>query len=310
MRNAFAAELTELAAADERIVLLTGDIGNRLFDPFKERNPGRFFNCGVAEANMTGVAAGLALCGLRPVTYTITPFNTFRCLEQIKLDVCYQNLPVIMVGLGAGLSYAEQGPTHTSCEDLACLRALPNLTIVCPGDAREVVWSLRAALEHPGPVYLRLGKKNEPVVHHADPGFALGRGIEMVRGDDVCLLVTGNLLPLALDTARELNLQGVSTGVVSLHTVKPLDQELLEEVFERSRLVVSLEEHGLAGGLGGALAEWLVDGPPRPARLLRCGTPDRFLPEVESQAQAREYLELSPPAVAARVLRFLDNQLH
>ncbi len=310
MRNAFAAELTELAAADERIVLLTGDIGNRLFNPFKERNPGRFFNCGVAEANMTGVAAGLALCGLRPVTYTITPFNTFRCLEQIKLDVCYQNLPVIIVGLGAGLSYAEQGPTHTSCEDLACLRAMPNLTIVCPGDAREVVWALRAALEHPGPLYLRLGKKNEPVVHQDDPGFTLGRGIEMVRGEDVCLLAAGNLLPLALDTARELSLQGVSTGVVSLHTIKPLDLELLEDVFERSRLVVSLEEHGLVGGLGGALAEWLADGPSRPARLLRCGAPDRFLPEVESQARAREHLGLTPQAVAARVLRSLENQLH
>lgn len=310
MRNAFAAELTELAAADERIVLLTGDIGNRLFNPFKERNPERFFNCGVAEANMTGVAAGLALCGLRPVTYTITPFNTFRCLEQIKLDVCYQNLPVVIVGLGAGLSYAEQGPTHTSCEDLACLRALPNLTIVCPGDAREVVWALRAALEHPGPVYLRLGKKNEPVVHQEDPGFVLGRGIEMVRGEQVCLLAAGNLLPLALDAARELNLQGVSCGVVSLHTVKPLDEELLEEVFQRSRLVVSLEEHGLAGGLGGALAEWLADGPPRPARLLRLGAPDSFLPEVESQAQAREYLGLTCQAVAARVLRRLENQLH
>ena len=128
MRNAFAAELAAAAATNKKIVLLTGDIGNRLFDTFKSDFPERFFNCGVAEANMMGMAAGLALCGLRPVTYTITPFNTCRCLEQIKIDVCYQNLPVVIVGVGAGLSYASLGATHHGLEDIAVTRVLPNMT--------------------------------------------------------------------------------------------------------------------------------------------------------------------------------------
>ena len=150
MRNAFATEITALAAADERVVLLAGDIGNRLFDAFKARQPERFFNCGVAEANMTSVAAGMAMCGLRPVTYTITPFVTTRCLEQIRVDLCYHRLPVVIVGVGAGLSYASLGATHHACEDIALLRALPEMEVVCPADPMEVRLALRAALRRDG----------------------------------------------------------------------------------------------------------------------------------------------------------------
>src|SRR5262249_33705790 len=164
MRNAFASEITALAAQDERIVLLSGDIGNKLFDEFKARFPGRFLNCGVAEANMISMAAGLAMCGLRPVTYTIASFTTVRCLEQIRIDACYHHQPIVIAGVGAGLAYAANGGTHHSCEDIALLRALPGMTVVCPGDPVEVRLALRAALQEPGPVYLRLGKKGEPVV--------------------------------------------------------------------------------------------------------------------------------------------------
>src|SRR2546430_5284860 len=164
MRNAFATEITSLASEDERLVLLSGDIGNKLFDGYKEKFPERFFNCGVAEANMMGMAAGMALSGMRPITYTITPFTTTRCFEQIRVDVCYHNVPVIIVGVGGGLSYASLGATHHSCEDIALLRMLPNMTVICPGDAIEVRGALRAALRHDGPVYIRLGKKGEPIV--------------------------------------------------------------------------------------------------------------------------------------------------
>ena len=158
MRNAFAQEITALAAEDKRIVLLSGDIGNRLFDPYKKQFPDRFYNCGVAEANMTSVAAGMALSGLRPVTYTIAAFNTVRCLEQIRVDVCYQGLPVVIVGVGGGLSYAALNATHHALEDVAFLRILPNMTVICPGDAWEVRAAVRAAIKHNGPVYVRLGK--------------------------------------------------------------------------------------------------------------------------------------------------------
>lgn len=302
MRNALAAEITALAAEDERVVLLSGDIGNRLFDKYKERFPQRFLNCGVAEANMMSLAAGMALSGLRPVTYTIAPFITTRCLEQIRVDVCYHHVPVVIVGTGGGLSYASLGATHHSCEDVALLRALPGMSVVCPGDAAEVRLALRAALKANGPVYLRIGKKGEPPVHAAEPEFILGKGIVLRPGREVCLLSTGTLLPEAVRAADALEARGVSTQVVSFHTVKPLDQELLEDAFARFAVVATIEEHSVLGGLGGSVAEWLADRPGRRARLLRVGTPDDFFHEAGEQKYARERLGLTGPQIAARVL--------
>jgi transketolase len=305
MRNAFAEAIVALAAEDQRVVLLSGDIGNRLFDGFKARAPGRFFNCGVAEANMIGMAAGMALCGLRPVAYTITPFITTRCLEQIRVDVCYHRAPVVIVGTGSGLSYAGLGATHHSCEDIALLRALPHMAVVCPADPVEVKLAVRAALAYPEPVYLRLGKKGEPVVHPQPPEFVIGKGIIVRPGTGACLLSTGNLLPVALRAAEGLAGQGVSAQVVSLHTVKPLDEALLAEVFARFEVVVTVEEHSLVGGLGGAVAEWLADRPGPKARLLRVGTADAFLHEAGDQEHARRHFGLTPEAIADRTLRAL-----
>ena len=177
MRAAFADEIEKLASEDRRIVLLSGDIGNRMFGTFKDKFPDSFYNCGVAEANMTGMAAGMALCGLRPVTYTITAFNTARVLEQIRLDVCYQNLPVIIVGVGGGLSYASLNATHHALEDIAFLRVLPNMTVICPGDAWEVRAAIKAAIKINGPVYIRMGKKGEPLVHKSLPNLKIGEGL-------------------------------------------------------------------------------------------------------------------------------------
>ncbi len=302
MRNAFASELTALAAGDPRLVLLSGDIGNKLFDPFKAAHPDRFLNCGVAEANMVGVAAGLALSGFRPITYTIASFATLRCFEQIRVDVCYHQLPVIIVGVGAGLSYAANGATHHACEDLACLRALPNMTVVAPGDPWEVRAALRAAIDLGGPVYLRLGKKGETPVHQQVPPLVLGRGLTIRAGTDVCLLSTGTMLPVVLSAAERLAALGVSAGVVSHHTVKPLDGPLLTEAFARHELVVTIEEHSLIGGLGGAVAEWLADGPAPQARLLRLGTGDEFLHHAGGQDYARGCFGLTEDQIAARVL--------
>lgn len=303
MRNAFAAELTALAAEDDRIVLLAGDIGNRLFDAYKARCPQRFLNCGVAEANMISVAAGMALCGLRPVAYTITPFITTRCLEQIRVDVCYHNVPVVLVGIGSGLSYASLGATHHSCEDIAMLRVLPNMTVICPADAVEVRQALRAALSHPGPVYLRLGKKGEPVVHPHVPEFTIGKGIVVRPGSDVCLLSTGTMVSLAIQAAEELEKAGISAQVVSLHTLKPLDDELLTEMVSKFTVVTTVEEHSVLGGLGGAIAEWLADRSPQKARLCRIGTPDAFLHETGGQEHARAYVGLTSRHIAERTLQ-------
>ncbi|MDA7732129.1 hypothetical protein N8842_01680 [Candidatus Pelagibacter sp.] len=177
MRNEFAKIITELSVVKKDIVLLAGDIGNRLFDNFKKNNPERFYNCGVAEANMTGVASGLASCGFKPVTYTITPFNTARCFEQIRLDICYPNLPIIIVGTGSGLSYASLGATHHSMEDISILKTLPNLQIICPADKKEVREAFIKAYESNKPTYIRLGKKGEPLIHKKKPNFQIGKSI-------------------------------------------------------------------------------------------------------------------------------------
>lgn len=302
MRNAFADEVTRLARKDSRIVLLAGDIGNRLFNDFKDIAPQRFFNCGVAEANMTGVAAGMAVCGLRPITYTITPFNTTRCLEQIRVDVCYHNLPVIIVGVGAGLSYANLGATHHSCEDIAMLRVLPNMTVMCPADVVELRLGLRAALRHNGPVYIRIGKKNEPVLHKTEPEFNIGKAIVLKQGAQICLISTGNMLAVAAETSGVLEQKNISVQLVSMPTVKPLDTEFLSEAFNVFDIVVAIEEHSLLGGFSSQVAEWVVDQPMVKSRFLRFGTPDEFLHSVGNQQSAREIIGLSAGKIARKIL--------
>jgi len=301
MRNAFAAEITELARHEKGLVLLMADIGNHLFDQYKEKYAARFYNCGVAEANMIGVAAGLASCGLRPVCYTITPFATTRCLEQIRVDLCYHHVPVIVVGTGSGLSYASLGATHHSCEDLAMLRVLPGIKVLCPGDPMEVRGCLRAALKEEGPVYMRIGKKGEPAIHQEMPRIEIGKCIVVRKGDMVGLLNSGNTLPLALDVATRLDSFGISTEVVSFHTVKPLDENYLEDAFTRFQLVATVEEHSVLGGLGGSVAEWLSDQDSVKAKLIRFGTSDEFLRVAGDQLYARSFFGLTSESIASKI---------
>jgi transketolase len=306
MRNAFADELTRLGNEDHRVVMLSGDIGNRLFDKFKDKHPARFFNCGVAEANMMGVAAGMAMNGLRPVAYTITPFVTTRCLEQIRTDVCYHEAPVTIVSVGGGLAYSGLGPTHHACEDISFLRALPNMVVICPGDAHEVRAALRASMQQDRPVYIRMGKKGEPVVH-AGPisDFAIGKAITIEEGSDVCLLSTGNMLPEAVEAGHKLKERGVSAQVVSFHTVKPLDEDCLRNAFAKFKLVATLEEHSLIGGFGAAVSEWLADTETKPKKFLRFGTPDAFFKKSGEQEYAREVLGLAAHQIAEKILHSL-----
>ena len=307
MRNAFADELTKLGDEDHRVVMLSGDIGNRLFDTFKDKHQNRFFNCGVAEANMTGLAAGLAMNGLRPVTYTITPFVTTRCLEQIRTDICYHDLPVTIVAVGAGLAYAGLGPSHHACEDIAFLRALPNMIVICPGDAWEVRAALRAAMKQDKPVYIRMGKKGEPKVHQGPvENFAIGKAIPIVEGTQICILSTGNMLPEAIEAGRLLEKTGKSVRVVSFHTVKPLDSDCLTETLGRFELVVTVEEHSLIGGFGSAVVEWAVDNGFDTRKVLRIGTPDKFFKESGEQEHARKQLGLSADQIAGRIVSHLS----
>lgn len=307
MRNAFARAITRLAQENPELVLLSGDTGNRLFDDFKAAHPSRFLNCGIAEANMISLAAGMAMSGLKPVTYAIAPFTTYRCLEQIRVDLCYYNLPVVIVAVGAGLSYAALGPTHHSCEDLAVLRAMPNLTLLCPADPLETGLALDAAFAHPGPVYLRLGKKGEPAVHPAPFDFQIGIAQRLRAGERVAIVSTGTASHLALQAAERLQQHQISAEVVHFATIKPLDTACLASLCSQFELLVSLEEHSTIGGLGSALAEWLSSRPQHPP-LLRLGTPDRFFSETGNRDYVFSQWDLSPEAIALSVFQALNTQ--
>lgn len=306
MRNAFADEITRIGREDPRVVLLAGDIGNKLFDKFKENSSSRFFNCGVAEANMMSVASGMALSGLRPVVYTITPFTTTRCFEQIRVGVCYHDAPVTIVGTGSGLSYAELGPTHHSLEDMAILRTLPGMTVLAPCDAMELRHLLRAALRHNGPVYMRIGKKGEPDIHRSLSSVQIGRAIDIRAGKHVCLIAAGTIAAEALKAADILESAGITVRVVSCHTVKPLDEDMLVEAFRDYPLVAVAEEHGRLGGLAGGIAEWRARRKGRHADMLSFGTDDEFMHEVGSQDYARHKFGLTGNMMAEKIRSVLQ----
>ena len=264
-------------------------------------------NCGVAEGNMMSVAAGMALSGMRPFVYTITPFTTTRCFEQIRVDACYHHAPVTIVGTGSGLSYAELGPTHHSLEDLAILRTLPGMTVFAPCDEVELRCGLRAALNQAGPVYIRIGKKGEPIIHKNPPDFSFGRAITVREGAEACILAAGTIMPEALAAAELLSKSGVSTRVESFHTIKPLDTAKLAEAFGSFALVAVVEEHGLIGGLGSAVAEWRAAQDGKIARMLSFGTPDQFMHEVGTQEYARRKFGLTADNIASRMLGALHR---
>jgi transketolase len=250
----------------------------------------------------------MALSGLRPVVYTITPFTTTRCFEQIRVDVCYHKAPVIIVGTGSGLSYADLGPTHHSCEDMAILRTLPEMTVVAPGDSMELRAALQAALRHEGPVYMRIGKKGEPQIHERAPELKFGRALTIQQGRDVCLISTGVMLSVVMDAAKRLAEQQISARVESFPTVKPLDTQRLAEIFSSYAVVGVVEEHGRIGGLAGAVAEWLAGQDKPRARLLSFGTADEFMHEVGTTEYARRKWGLTADNIAREVAAHADRR--
>lgn len=301
MRNFFAHQITELAKCDPRIILLSGDIGNKLFDDFKKVDSARFFNCGIAEGAMMSVAAGMALSGMRPFIYTITPFTTARCFEQIRIDVCYHSAPVVIVGTGSGLSYAELGPTHHSLEDLAILRTLPGMQVLAPCDSLEMQVLMKCAVDSGKPTYIRIGKKGEPDIYEAMPILSIGKASIIKKGARVAILCAGIVMPIALEVSNLVadNL-GFSPEVVSLHTIKPLDNCYLVEAVGRFDLLVTVEEHGLIGGLGSAISEWLHSSQAT-TKLICVGTPDEFMHEVGSQNYARSKYGLNTESIVSKI---------
>ena len=305
MRDAFFAELTLLGERDSRVMFLTGDLGYKLFDGFASACPGRFLNMGVSEANMVSVAAGLALSGRRPVTYSIVPFATIRCLEQIRNDVCAMKLPVLIVGVGGGYAYGVNGPTHHGVDDVAAMRTLPGMTIFCPCDPLETRAALRAALELPGPAYLRLGRNKEPDLTRPEDPFTPGRPSVLRAGRRVALLAVGPIAGQALAAAELLRSRGVDAAVWSIHTVKPIDGLVACLDEHRYEHLFIIEEHGPHGGLAEGLAAELADRPTRPI-VTRVAAPDEYLHTVGSQPYMWGLAGIDAEAIFRRVTRRLD----
>jgi transketolase len=252
------------------------------------------------------VAAGMAMSGFRPIVYTITPFTTTRCFEQIRVDVCYHEAPVIIVGTGSGLSYAELGPTHHSLEDMAILRTLPGMCVMAPCDANELRAILQAALKQNKPVYIRIGKKGEPVIHPEIPALEIGKSIVIRKGADVTLLSAGTVMPEVLAAADALKAKGISAEVVSFHSIKPLDTEYLDRAAKQFKLIATIEEHGMIGGLGGAVSEWYAKANAR-LKFISIGTPDEFMHEIGSQEYARAKYGLTADNIAMQVYSKLNE---
>lgn len=290
----------ELAKSDPRVVFIGSDLGPGTLDKMKQEMPDRFFMEGVSEANIVGMAAGLAMDGFIPYVNTIATFLTRRCYEQVAIDLCLHRLPVRLIANGGGLVYAPLGPTHIAIEDMAIMRALPNMAVVAPVDAEEMRRFMPETLDWPGPVYIRLGKGGDPVVSDARHGFAIGRAIVTRPPGDAVLISTGVMSERCLRAADILADRGIAVGVVHVHTVKPLDRETILGVLASGNLAVSVEEHTLAGGLGSAIAELVVDAGMR-NRLLRLGIPDVFTKHYGTQDQLLADFGLSPEGIADSV---------
>jgi len=260
MRKTFVKTLENLAEKDKNLFILTGDLGN-FFKSFAEKFSDRFINCGVSEENMIGVAAGLALSGKNVYCYSIVPFLTMRALEKIRVDICYHNLNVKLLGAGGGLLYGIEGMTHHSIEDIAVMRSLPNMTVVAPADLQEAELLAKESLDFKGPLYIRLGRDNQLAVHettpNATPNFKIGKGILIKKGENIALISCGTLVYETKKAAEILEKKGIKVSLVSLPTLKPLDNELIKNLSENHKFIFTIEDHNYIGGLGDAVLDIL-----------------------------------------------------
>ena len=298
MRNAFAKAMSKLAQERDDICLLSGDIGNRMFDEYKEVAPTRFINCGIAEANMMSMATGMALNGIRPVVYTITPFTTTRCLEQFRTGVAYQHAPVVIVGTGSGLSYAELGATHHSLEDLAIMRSIPNMQVCAPADSLELIAQLREAIDVAKPTYIRIGKKGEPNLFKKEDSLGIGKANLLKDGKGILLVGVGPILSEAIKARSVLKKENIHLGIASMGGVKPIDYKFLKQcVAAGYNQWISLEEHHRNGGLGSAILEWLSEKNIKTVELKRLGIGDHFVHKLGTQEYVRDIEGVNEKAI-------------
>jgi len=308
MRDSFIQRLYDLACADQRIMLLTGDLGFGVFDTFSEQLPKQFLNVGVAEQNLIGLATGLALEGKIPFVYSLANFPTLRCLEQIRNDACYHDANVKIVSMGGGFSYGALGMSHHATEDLSILRALPNLAIVAPSDDWEAAEATSALVKQPGTCYLRLDKTSAKTKYRPEEKFHLGKGRQIRGGYDITLISIGGILVESLEAAKILSNQGVECRVVSMHTLKPLDEELILDSVINTNGIVTIEEHTVNGGLGGAISEFCLESNAIPQVFGRIGLGSHFSSIVGSQSYLRSRYKMDASYIALKVIDLLSQK--
>ncbi len=303
MRDAMTRVLCELAERDQNLVLVTGDLGFGVFNEFRERFPRQFINAGVAEQNMTGLAVGMALEGKTVFTYSIGNFPTLRCLEQIRNDACYHNANVKIIAVGGGFTYGSLGISHHATEDLSILRALPDITVVAPGDPVETEEATRAIAVRQGTCYLRLGRGGESIVHQTGIDYVVGKAIKLFSGKDIAIITTGGILKNAIEARQKLDADGTPAALYSMHTIKPFDRELVESLATSMKHIVTIEEHTIVGGLGSAVAEIIAQLLSPKAQLNMIGLQDCFSSVVGDQEYLRSIYGLSVEKIVTSIKR-------
>jgi len=300
MRDAFLNALTSLAESDKDVVLLTGDLGYGVFEEFESRFPGQYFNVGVAEQNMTGVATGLSLEGKKVVTYSIGNFPTLRCLEQIRNDACYHDANITIVASGGGFSYGSLGMSHHATEDLAILRSLPNISIVAPCTVKEAGEAISAMIKCGGVGYLRLDKTAaEDDIYKQS--FTIGKSRRYKEGNDITLIAIGGILDEVNIASIELKRHGIDARVIGLHTLKPIDKDEIIDAACNTGGIVTIEEHNKDGGLGSAISEVCMDHGTLPRKFLRIGLDNIYSSIVGSQQYLRSRYEMDSKAIITKV---------
>lgn len=301
MRDTFVKTLVELAKEDERIELVTGDLGFGVLKPFWEQRPNQFTNAGIAEQNMTSMAAGMALEGKTVFTYSIGNFPTLRCLEQIRNDCAYHNANVKIVCIGGGFVYGSLGMSHHATEDLAILRALPDVVVMAPADLVEAEECTKALARTKGTAYLRLGRGGEKRIHEKIDNFQIGKAIKVHDGECVAIFSTGAIFEEVTEAYEELKKLGYNPAIYTFPTVKPIDKDVIEKISREFEFLVTVEEHNIVGGFGSAVAEVMAEMLDKKARLLRIGLNDVYSITVGNQKYLRQQYGMDSKAIVKRV---------
>lgn len=289
MRKTFINTLIDLARKDKDIVLITPDMGFSVLEPFFDEFPERAINCGIAEQNAVSIASGLAIMGKKPYVYTIIPFLTGRAYEQVRLEVAYMNTNVKLIGIGAGFTYGAAGATHHAIEDISLMRTLPNMTVCCPGDNNEAEQVIRKTINSDKPMYIRIGRHNRGLFDNNT--IEIGKASIIETGEDIAIISTSNMLPDAYDYCQKLKTEGRKPYLISMHTIKPLDKDIILELMNKGVEIQTMEEHSVIGGLGSAVAEVIAESG-KGIKFKRIGVPDEFSHFIGSQKYIKKQFGL------------------